>query len=145
MILIGNDMDTWQQPAAAGRSRGKAARSLKRLPRPRKQGWSASPGYLAAVSQCPLFRHTAGSLWAVMEAAGLEDIRFCPTDDIHAARRSRKNDGGDIPPVGRSSRRHQALSRHLAVFRERRRNSVGPVDGEPLDLSPPFAVNYCRR
>jgi SAM-dependent methyltransferase len=87
MILIGNDVDTWQQPAAAGRSRGKAAHSPKRGTRPRKHGWSASPGYLAAVSACPLFRHTAGSLWAVMEAAGLEDIRSCPTDDLYAARR----------------------------------------------------------
>ena len=89
MILIGEDHNECHQ-----HHRPSLTLSIKRIwdwcmmrfSQSRRPGWKASPDYLRAVSECPLFHHTQGSLHAVMEAAGLRDIRSCPTDEIHAAR-----------------------------------------------------------
>ena len=86
MILIGDE------PMATPRG-SLARRGLDwcraRLFRDRRPGWKPPEGYLQSVSQCPLFKHTAGAIWAVMEAAGLQNIQSYPTDALDAARRQR--------------------------------------------------------
>jgi SAM-dependent methyltransferase len=86
MILIGDDSCDRRASSLTAGVRRILGRSLLRLSRRRGRGWNAGPDYIKAVSECPLFRHSAGALWAVMEAAGLQDIHSCPTDDIYAAR-----------------------------------------------------------
>ena len=86
MILIGDDSADRPASSLAGHLRRVLGHSLLRLSLPRTRGWSAGRDYLKAVSECPLFRHGAGALRAVMEAAGLEDIRTLPTDGIYSAR-----------------------------------------------------------
>jgi ubiquinone/menaquinone biosynthesis C-methylase UbiE len=86
MILIGEDVR--EQPDKATRIHIK--QSLRSPRRPKQSdanpGWHPSADYLKAVSQCPLFKNTKGSLQAVMEAAGLEDIHSLCTEEIAAAR-----------------------------------------------------------
>ena len=86
MILIGDDSADRRTSWLAAGTRRILSRSLRPFLRPRARGWNAGPDYLKAVSECPLFRHGAGAVQAVMEAAGLQDIRSCPTDDIYFAR-----------------------------------------------------------
>ena len=89
MILIGEDHKECPQrrhPSLAPCIKRILGWCMMRFSQSQRLGWKASPDYLRAVSECPLFHHTQGSLHAVMEAAGLRDIRSCPTDDIHAAR-----------------------------------------------------------
>jgi SAM-dependent methyltransferase len=57
-----------------------------RSPDKSKPGWRPSADYLKAVSQCPLFKQGKGPIIAVMQAAGLQDIRSCSTEAIYAAR-----------------------------------------------------------
>ncbi len=87
LILIGNEND--ELSAAERRPRGKRVvrRFIGRFRRPKRSpAWTPEPGYIDAVSECPLFRHGSKTLRAVMEAAGLEDIRAVSTDDIRLAR-----------------------------------------------------------
>jgi ubiquinone/menaquinone biosynthesis C-methylase UbiE len=49
-------------------------------------GWKASPEYRKALDECPLFKNDARVLRAVMEAAGIEDIRSVATEEIYLAR-----------------------------------------------------------
>ena len=86
MILIGDEIKETTPLSLAQRARRGLHWCLGRLGRGRRPGWSPNADYLKAVSQCPLFRHGSGAIRAVMEAAGLEDIRSCPTDAIAAAR-----------------------------------------------------------
>jgi SAM-dependent methyltransferase len=87
MILIGNEHDLMPCPSFALRARRAAGWCLGRLYRKHRPGWTPTADYLKAVSQCPLFRHNAGAIRAVMEAAGLQDVQSCPTDVLDAARR----------------------------------------------------------
>ena len=89
MILIGEDHNECHQhhhPLLTLSMKHILGWCMMRFSQSRRSGWKASPDYLRAVSECPLFHHTQGSLHAVMEAAGLQDIRSCSTDEIHAAR-----------------------------------------------------------
>jgi SAM-dependent methyltransferase len=86
LILIGDDSGERRRSSLAAGARRMLGRSLGRLSRDRPRGWNAGPDYIKAVSECPLFRHSAGAIRAVMEAAGLQDIRCCPTDEIYYAR-----------------------------------------------------------
>ncbi len=86
MILIGDDCGERRTSAFGAGIRRLLGRSLWRLFRPRARGWNAGPDYIKAVSECPLFRHSAGAVRAVMEAAGLQEIRSCPTEEIYLAR-----------------------------------------------------------
>jgi ubiquinone/menaquinone biosynthesis C-methylase UbiE len=87
MILIGEDVR--EQTAKTPRIRVK--QSLRRPPVSKrsdaKPGWKPTADYLKAVSQCPLFKNGKGTLQAVMEAAGLEEIHLLCTEEIGLARR----------------------------------------------------------
>jgi SAM-dependent methyltransferase len=86
LILIGDEPRETPKASLAARTRRGLNWCLGRLPGGHRPGWSPTPDYLKAVSQCPLFRHSSGAIRAVMEAAGLQEIRSCPTDAIYAAR-----------------------------------------------------------
>jgi ubiquinone/menaquinone biosynthesis C-methylase UbiE len=86
LILIGDDSGERRSSTLAAGARRILGRSLRRFSGSRPRGWNAGPDYIKAVSECPLFRHTAGAIQAVMEAAGLQDIRSCPTEDVYYAR-----------------------------------------------------------
>jgi ubiquinone/menaquinone biosynthesis C-methylase UbiE len=89
MIIIGDE----PEHTPASKSRRQCRRDY-RFRRGRQFsvpcGWHPTADYLKSVSQCPLFRHNAGIVRAVMEAAGLEQIQSLPTDAILAARRARQ-------------------------------------------------------
>jgi SAM-dependent methyltransferase len=91
MILLGEDI----RDRPGRRLRMHINRSLRRSwgrkPADNQSGWKPSPDYLKAVSQCPLFKHGMGSLQAVMEAVGLQDIRSHCTEEIAAARLKLQN------------------------------------------------------
>jgi ubiquinone/menaquinone biosynthesis C-methylase UbiE len=97
MILIGEDVR--EQPGKASRIRIK--QSLRKPQRNKqsdsKPGWHPSADYLKAVSQCPLFKHGKGTLQAVMEAAGMEDIHSLCTEEIAAARRNSRQSASGSP------------------------------------------------
>ena len=86
MILIGDEMKEMPGPSLLVRMRRSLGRCLGRAARDRRPGWTPTADYLKAVSQCPLFRHNAGVIRAVMEAAGLERVRSYSTEAIFAAR-----------------------------------------------------------
>jgi ubiquinone/menaquinone biosynthesis C-methylase UbiE len=89
LILMGNEHDSHAPKSLAARGRKVVQWCRMRWARRRRgpQSW-ATPDYRQAVAECPLFRHGSGTLRAVMEAAGLEQIHVQPTDAIQAARRS---------------------------------------------------------
>jgi ubiquinone/menaquinone biosynthesis C-methylase UbiE len=88
MILMGNEHG--DQPtrslAASVRQMANWSRMRWATRRHGRHSW-ATPDYRQAVSECPLFRHGSGTLRAVMEAAGLQNIRLQSTEAIQAARR----------------------------------------------------------
>lgn len=90
LIVIGDEhLD--QSDAISSRLRGAMRRHVPKRPGGPRPGWNPSPDYLKAVSQCPLFRHSSGAIRAVMEAAGLEDIRLSPTEAIQAFRQQHRD------------------------------------------------------
>ncbi len=92
MILMGNEH--LAQASKSLKTRGRQFVNWCRMRwatrRRSRHSW-ATPDYRKAVSECPLFRHGSGTLRAVMEAAGLEEIHMQPTDAIDAARRATPN------------------------------------------------------
>ena len=89
MILIGFEPPAETRASWTARVRRWLNRGIGRFSKSRPCGWHPSADYLKAVSQCPLFRHSAGAIRAIMEAAGLENIHLHPSDDIALARRKR--------------------------------------------------------
>lgn len=88
MILMGNEHSGRLVSSLQMRSRRLMWQLRRRFFKRQKRGWNAGPGYIKAVSECPLFRHGSATLRAVMEAAGLEQIHLHPTDAIQLARRT---------------------------------------------------------
>jgi ubiquinone/menaquinone biosynthesis C-methylase UbiE len=84
MILIGNDPkdDPPSPPVPSD-----AKQPIENQTTERKR-WRATPEYRAATAQCPLFRHGAGVLTALMQALGLINIRQISTEGIQEARRT---------------------------------------------------------
>jgi ubiquinone/menaquinone biosynthesis C-methylase UbiE len=101
MILMGNENE---QPAARSlwaRSKQVVGGWYGRTRSGRAPGWKPAPGYLAAVAECPLFRHGSRTLRVVMEAVGLEDIHCVASDEIRQARAALP--GQNRRPLGSSS------------------------------------------
>ncbi len=92
LILIGNDHDETRPRGRMGPHRNRFRNWFARFRRNRRPRWTPEPGYIDAVSECPLFRHGSKTLRTIMEAAGLENIHSVPTDDIQAARRKHPRD-----------------------------------------------------
>jgi ubiquinone/menaquinone biosynthesis C-methylase UbiE len=91
LVLIGNEHTDGQPFSFSLRAKQWLRRRTSRwLSKPRR-GWNPGPGYLKAVSECPLFRNNSKILHAVMEAAGLEQIHVVNTDAIREARRRTPN------------------------------------------------------
>ncbi|HEX5472288.1 MAG TPA: class I SAM-dependent methyltransferase [Lacipirellulaceae bacterium] len=86
LILIGNDHDEAHPASRTRRGWNRMRNWLARFRRNGRPIWTPEPGYIDAVSECPLFCHGSKTLRAVMEAAGLENIHSIPTKDIQAAR-----------------------------------------------------------
>lgn len=97
MVLIGNepeekDSDNSDDDRIHRTKKGRDKLSSRK----RSNGWNPKPGYLDAVSECPLFRHCNPQvLYTLMEAIGLTEIRSCTTDAIHAARLQRPESDSD--------------------------------------------------
>lgn len=89
MILIGFEPVDQRPVSWVRRVQRRLAKVVGRWSTDHPPGWHPTADYLKAVSQCPLFKHHAGAIRAVMEAAGLENIRQHPADDIAVARRKR--------------------------------------------------------
>jgi ubiquinone/menaquinone biosynthesis C-methylase UbiE len=87
MVLIGDEPEQ-----RSGRTLSAPIRRLVGWYRGRRMrrgagGWRPRPGYLKAVSECPLFRNsTPEVLRTLMEAIGLCEIHLGETEAIHAAR-----------------------------------------------------------
>jgi ubiquinone/menaquinone biosynthesis C-methylase UbiE len=95
LILIGNEND--ELNPNRGPHRNVFRRWLGRFRRRKhKPGWVPEPGYIDAVSECPLFRHGSKTLRAVMEAAGLENIHSVPTTAVVVARRNHPRQNGPL-------------------------------------------------
>jgi ubiquinone/menaquinone biosynthesis C-methylase UbiE len=91
MILIGNEHVDGQPFSVSVRAKQWLRRRTSRWFRKPRRGWNPDPGYLKAVSKCPLFRNNSKILRAVMEAAGLEQIHSVNTDKIREARQRNPN------------------------------------------------------
>jgi SAM-dependent methyltransferase len=89
MILIGHDpLENPPLPPFQS-SRQDEDRRQHRRSKDGQPGWQPSPEYINAAQQCPLFKHNAGVIRALMEAAGLENVHSHPSDELIAARRHR--------------------------------------------------------
>jgi ubiquinone/menaquinone biosynthesis C-methylase UbiE len=86
LILIGEDHNQNNDRPSVGRVGRMLTACVARWKRGRAAEWKPSREYLKAVFECPLFRHTPGSVCAMMEAAGLNDVRSISTLDISSAR-----------------------------------------------------------
>ena len=89
LILIGNQPPDDRPLSLAERFRRWVKHRLSRRSKGGPPGLQLPPEYVNAAHQCPLFKHNAGVIRALMEAAGLEDVHLHPSDELAVTRRRR--------------------------------------------------------
>ncbi len=95
MILIGHDDPAGEKegPNSKRRRYSERVQARAKIRRRRRSGWSPSPDYLKTVSAMPLFKHHAGTLYALLEAVGAENVRRIDGAELHAVRLKRRGEG----------------------------------------------------
>ena len=99
MILIGDAAGGGHRsPRSIADVRSNLDSSLARLRGNNRPGWRPTADYMKAVSQCPLFRHSAGAIRRLMEAAGArQHPRIRPTPSMPPAGENVRRPGAAFP------------------------------------------------
>ena len=99
LILIAEDLhNRKRRPLSSTDSQPEDPKYQKQSPEAAGR-WTASRDYYRALHECPLVEHHThiGVLWALLETAGLAQIRAFPAKEVHDARIEQLPKSGDVP------------------------------------------------